>query len=175
MITYHGDMAVETGFELQSFRRRAPWIVALVGTVALVVLVILPPLVGGRLGALIVAAFSAVCHQLPERTMHVAGMPLAVCSRCVGIYAGLASGVALYAVGRPSEVIAAHAPMALVVALAVPGIDWLAGVAGWWQSGHVIRLATGAVFGYVAGTLMARAVVALNPSAAPHLSEDHGR
>ena len=32
------------------------------------------------------------CHQLEERTWTIAGVPMAVCSRCAGIYAGVALG-----------------------------------------------------------------------------------
>src|SRR3989339_1170806 len=30
----------------------------------------------------------AVCHQIPERTFHLHGQPLPLCSRCTGIYLG---------------------------------------------------------------------------------------
>jgi hypothetical protein len=41
---------------------------------------------------LVYLAGSVVCHQRPERSFHLAGIPLPVCARCVGIYAG--AGVA---------------------------------------------------------------------------------
>jgi uncharacterized membrane protein len=40
--------------------------------------------------------FSPVCHQIPNRSFHLAGHPLAVCSRCTGIYLGFLFGVMLY-------------------------------------------------------------------------------
>ena len=33
---------------------------------------------------------SLVCHQLPERSFHLWSVPLPVCARCTGIYAGAA-------------------------------------------------------------------------------------
>jgi uncharacterized membrane protein len=50
-------------------------------------------------GRAIYAAAAAVCHQLPERTFHLIGGPLAVCARCLGLYAGGAAvaGAALVA------------------------------------------------------------------------------
>lgn len=33
--------------------------------------------------------FSSLCHQLPEKSYHCNSMPLLVCARCTGIYAGL--------------------------------------------------------------------------------------
>lgn len=41
-----------------------------------------------RAGSLIHALFAAVCHQLPERSFMVWGQPVAVCHRCLGLYAG---------------------------------------------------------------------------------------
>ena len=37
--------------------------------------------------------FSQVCHQIPERSFHWAGSPMAVCHRCLGIYLGFWLGV----------------------------------------------------------------------------------
>ncbi len=36
--------------------------------------------------------FSRICHQDPARSFWIAGVPLAVCARCLGIYAGAALG-----------------------------------------------------------------------------------
>ncbi|HEY3103646.1 MAG TPA: DUF2085 domain-containing protein, partial [Pyrinomonadaceae bacterium] len=34
--------------------------------------------------------FSFLCHQIPERSFHIAGHKFAVCSRCTGLYSGFA-------------------------------------------------------------------------------------
>ncbi|MCP4654365.1 MAG: DUF2085 domain-containing protein [bacterium] len=39
------------------------------------------------------AFFHPVCHQLPERSFHCFGQPLAVCHRCLGLYAGFLVGL----------------------------------------------------------------------------------
>lgn len=36
--------------------------------------------------------FSGICHQQLARTIHLEGIPAAVCSRCLGIYAFLSIG-----------------------------------------------------------------------------------
>jgi uncharacterized membrane protein len=36
--------------------------------------------------------FRSLCHQMPERTLDIFGTPMVVCSRCAGIYAGIALG-----------------------------------------------------------------------------------
>ncbi|MEW5956725.1 MAG: DUF2085 domain-containing protein [Chloroflexota bacterium] len=36
----------------------------------------------------------AICHQIPERTIHLNGTPLPLCARCTGIYLGALMGLA---------------------------------------------------------------------------------
>lgn len=40
--------------------------------------------------------FSGICHQMPERSFCLWGHPLAVCARCMGIYAGFLFAVLLF-------------------------------------------------------------------------------
>src|SRR5436305_210204 len=40
--------------------------------------------------------FSFLCHQIPERSLHIEGAQLAVCSRCFGVYFGLFAGFVAY-------------------------------------------------------------------------------
>lgn len=35
----------------------------------------------------------AICHQIPDRTIHIAGTPLPLCARCTGIYLGALMGL----------------------------------------------------------------------------------
>jgi uncharacterized membrane protein len=46
-------------------------------------------------GALLRAAFAGVCHQIPERSFTLLGEPVAVCHRCLGLYAGGIAGLLL--------------------------------------------------------------------------------
>jgi uncharacterized membrane protein len=67
----------------------------------------------------IYAAASVVCHQIPSRSFALAGGPIAVCARCLGLYLGGLAGFALAAalhrkVGRVSR------PLAVVAAASVP-------------------------------------------------------
>ncbi len=43
-------------------------------------------------GFAVLAFFSKLCHQRPERSLILFGVPAAVCVRCLGIYAGAALG-----------------------------------------------------------------------------------
>lgn len=163
-------MGIPAAVETREFSAAAWWLA--VGVLLVVVFVVLlPPFVGERLRTLLMAAFSGVCHQLPERSPHLHGIPLAVCHRCLGIYLGLAAAAAAFRFlpGRDG-LLERSAPWWIVVALAVPGLDWLAGVAGLWSSGPFVRIATGSVFGVITGLLFTRALAmrrVRQPSTAP--------
>ncbi len=47
-------------------------------------------------GEFIYSVFSPVCHQISERSFFVFGFPLAICTRCLGIYTGCLLGLMLY-------------------------------------------------------------------------------
>lgn len=36
--------------------------------------------------------FDLLCHQLPDRSYHISEVPMAVCSRCIGIYGAFMAG-----------------------------------------------------------------------------------
>jgi uncharacterized membrane protein len=85
------------------------------------------------------AAFSWICHQRPERSWHVAGYPLAVCVRCLGVYLGALAGAV---VGRPFS-----RRWALTAAAVLAG-EWLAEAAGLAGSPEGVRFATGLTAGF---------------------------
>jgi uncharacterized membrane protein len=95
-------------------------------------------------------AFSYVCHQLPLRSFHLSGHPLAVCARCTGLYGGFAGASVVYPLVRSLNrtdtpgrrwLLLATVPMAVDL-----GLDFL----GLWQNTHLSRLATGLLLGSVA-------------------------
>lgn len=98
----------------------------------------------GPLGWLADAMFVVVCHRLPERTLLIAGVEMPICSRCAGIFAGLALG-ALIAWPKLSL-------RASRVALTVAGLLMLSDVVtqdlGVHPLWHATRLVTGAAFGH---------------------------
>jgi uncharacterized membrane protein len=107
----------------------------------------------------IYAAFSYLCHQIAERSFYLEGHPLAVCSRCFGVYAGLAAGVLMFPVLR--SVYSSPPPPRIVLFLApVPtAIDWALGVFGIWENTHFSRFATAAILGAVCAFFVVPAVV----------------
>lgn len=132
-----------------------PWLV----TGAVLVLAVLPPFVGEGFARFLYAGFSFVCHQIPDRSFAVAGEPFAVCERCLGIYVGLfVASLSFPLIHRWDGYIMRRVGMVLVISLVPMGVDWLAGMFGIWGGTAAIRVATGVIFGAVAGYLFARAV-----------------
>src|SRR4051794_17031098 len=66
----------------------------------LALLVAAPVLPVPAAGVLYLAG-SFICHQLPDRSFHLAGVQLPVCARCIGIYAGLFACLCVQACGLP--------------------------------------------------------------------------
>ena len=94
------------------------------------------------LGALpLYAAFSWVCHQRPLRTWTIGPYPLAVCVRCLGIYAGALAGSLA---GLPFHRRLFYAAGALLAA------EWLIEFSGWVAPPSVARFAVGLLAGFFA-------------------------
>lgn len=109
--------------------------------------------------SLVYLAGAVVCHQKPERSFQLAGLPLPVCARCVGLYAGAALGaIALAAramrqrfapnpLGQPSSARYRRALVwAVAPTLATVVWEWAVGV----MPAHLIRASAGAPAGAVA-------------------------
>ena len=95
-------------------------------------------------------AFSFVCHQIPERSFHIAGYKFAVCSRCTGLYAGFALGTLTYPIVRSLRQTETPSIVWLFLAAAPLVIDFSLGYFSIWQNNHASRFATGALLGSVA-------------------------
>ena len=110
----------------------------------------------GAVGVALDAAFATTCHRIPERTLVLVGVAMPVCSRCAGIFAGVAVG-ALAAWPALS-------PRAWRLAITAASLIMLADVmtqdAGLHPVWHPARIATGLLFGYALAaacvTLLAR-------------------
>ncbi len=105
--------------------------------------------------------FAYVCHQIPSRSFHFEGHPLAVCARCTGIYAGFALGVLLYPLARPLARAEAPRRLWLFIAAGPITLDFLLGWLGIWENTHFSRLLTGAFFGAVCAFFVVPACTAL--------------
>jgi uncharacterized membrane protein len=103
--------------------------------------------------------FSIVCHQDPARSFWIAGAPLAVCIRCLGIYLGAALGAASSSAGILPAGARASRPRFLA-ALALTGTLNALDVAAEWSNLHgnlpTLRFALGLALGAAIGALVAR-------------------
>lgn len=136
------------------------WALSIGVTFGLLALVVAPPFVGSTARELLYSGFSTVCHQLPARTLHIGGIALAVCHRCLGMYGGLALSALLFLVAlRWDAALWRYSKWLLLGSLAVPAADWLLGASGVFPNTPASRILTGGVFGLVAGYYLARAFV----------------
>ncbi|PSQ98576.1 MAG: hypothetical protein BRD48_06710 [Bacteroidetes bacterium QS_9_68_14] len=139
---------------------RYGWLLATAVAAVLVAGAFLPPLVDGAARVLARQAFAPVCHQLPARSFALAGVPLAVGHRCLGIYVGLLAGTVAWPL-LPTWLRGRVGPRAgaLVLAAGAPAAgDWALSVAGLWANTALTRTVTGALLGGAMGLLFARAM-----------------
>jgi len=132
---------------------RTVWISTLGGTVVWLAAIFLAPWLAGRgsgsAARFVYAVFSPVCHQIPDRCFFLFGHPLAVCGRCLGIYAGFAAGLVLYPFVRGFARIALPAARLFVLLTLPLAFDAVAGILGLWRSPIGVRFATGLVWGTI--------------------------
>ena len=103
--------------------------------------------------------FSYACHQIPDRSLHLDGHSLAVCTRCFGVYFGLFAGVIIYPVWRPIEEIEPVRRFWLFLSLVPVTIDWSLTMFGIWENTHVSRFLTGLILGVACATFIVPAIV----------------
>lgn len=107
---------------------------------------------------LLMTAFSSVCHQIPERSFHVADVSLAVCHRCTGIYAGIPLAIATILLTNGWKIRKNVWAALLFGSLFLMGLDWGLSVIGLWENTLLSRLITGSLFGLTAGAFLAYVV-----------------
>jgi uncharacterized membrane protein len=103
--------------------------------------------------------FSYICHQIPERSLHLAGHQMAVCSRCFGVYVGLLAGILIYPLWRSIDEVDPIPRIWLFLSLVPISIDWSLTIFGIWENTHVSRFVTGAILGIACATYIVPALV----------------
>jgi len=103
--------------------------------------------------------FGYLCHQISERSFHVAGEQMAVCSRCFGVYLGILVGFALYPLFRNVENTEPPRRFWLLVAIIPAAVDWSLTVFGVWENTLWSRLVTGLILGGACSVFIVPAVV----------------
>ena len=122
---------------------QSPWRYALLlACLCWLGLVLAPPLAaaaGWPYADLLHWLLHPVCHQIPERSFHLLGEPLAACARCTGLYLGFTLGVAAWPhLPRLARALAARPRWVLVFMVPLAVDVWVANTA-------LSRLATGLV------------------------------
>jgi len=132
---------------------RAVYAATAAGTVLWLAAIFAAPWLAGR-GAdgaarFAYAVFAPTCHQIPERCFALGGHPLAVCGRCLGVYAGFAAGLALYPLIRGFSRLALPMARVFVLSILPLALDGVAGVLGLWRSPIEVRFLTGLAWGAI--------------------------
>jgi uncharacterized membrane protein len=129
------------------------WLLVLTGTLSFVGLFLVAPVAHANnarwFSFVVYEAFSHLCHQIPERSFHIAGYPLAVCARCTGLYVGFAAIVSCYPLLTSLRRTDTPERKWLFIAAAPLGIDFALGFLGIWENNHLSRVLTGALLGGV--------------------------
>lgn len=92
--------------------------------------------------------FSGICHQIPERSFQYYGYPMAVCSRCAGIYYGFFLSAIVYPFlikkwNAESSIIL----YSLFAGLGIMALEYIVTKIGWIPLSHPARMLTGWLVG----------------------------
>ncbi len=87
--------------------------------------------------------FSAICHQLPDRSWHIHGEPLAACIRCTAIYYGFLAG--LLTLSNPNARL-------FKIALVITAAEWLLALVVF--DSEVLRALSGVLLGASAAPIV---------------------
>lgn len=93
------------------------------------------------------AVFSPVCHQIEARSFLLFGQPLAVCSRCLGIYIGCLVGIGIYPFLRGFDRVEIPRTDVFIYLSSPIIIDTIGNFAGLWNTANLARFAAGLLWG----------------------------
>jgi len=104
---------------------------------------------GNGWGAVLYGIFSPLCHQNPERCFHLWGYPLAVCSRCFGIYTGVILGLIFFPLTNRFSSVWVPKTSLFVLVTAPIVFDTLGNFLLLWMTPPWLRFAIGGLWGIV--------------------------
>ena len=112
----------------------------------------LQPLMSGGPSVLVRLLAAPTCHQMAHRSLLLDGIPMAVCARCIGIYAGGALGLWAYGLlARP----AARPPVwSFLGVVALNVVDVGLGLLGLPNLSNLPRSLLGGLAGFVAALFL---------------------
>ena len=136
-------------------------------TTAWIVCLVAAPVLPGWAGAILYGIGSFICHQIPERSFHLAGFQLPVCARCLGIYAG-AAVVAAFVVTRwrssedPLRSSSAARRRLAIVAAIPTLVTVVLEMAGVWSPSNLTRAVAGVPLGGIVAFVVVSALATLH-------------
>jgi len=95
--------------------------------------------------------FADFCHQDPNRSFWIGGQPMAVCSRCLGIYTGFTLSWILLPFLSIIEPHDNYLKKVILAVVLLNCIDVIGNAFGFWQNTLVSRLVLGWLMGWTAG------------------------
>jgi uncharacterized membrane protein len=98
--------------------------------------------------------FSTVCHQQINRTISVNGIPMAVCSRCFGVYTSFFAGLLLIPAIPQHTLRNTFIIPILLFAVLLNVVDVVTYATGIWNNMLYSRLIAGALIGLSAAVLL---------------------
>jgi uncharacterized membrane protein len=122
---------------------------------ALIGLAVAAPLFNSEL---IYHFFSAACHQISDRCYSVENRPMALCVRCLWIYAGLGLGHLFFAFIRLDE---GNSRALLFLGIGLMAGDVAMETLGFYHSLPIVRSVTGFLFGFGCSSLVLRGLTQL--------------
>jgi uncharacterized membrane protein len=100
--------------------------------------------------------FRVMCHGLERRCLELFDVPMPICARCAGIYAGLVLGLAAFwLIPLLREKVMRIVAFVAVTPLALDGLTQLTGLR---ESTNELRIATGVIAGLAFGLWVLSAV-----------------
>lgn len=96
-----------------------------------------------------------VCHQMPNRSFRIADIPMAVNTRCFGVFAGLLAGWLLILPLKDHLAGQRWLFWLLIAAVILQAADVAGNIAGLWSNTNLSRFFTGSLLGITAGLLPA--------------------
>ena len=121
-------------------RRTVLLLIALLAGGLVLLAAVGPVFLGDRVHAL----YGLACHQSPERCLSVAGHPMALCVRCLGLFLGFGLGALLALMHPLRRRLALHI---LLLAAALTACDGAAEQFGLYNNLIPLRLVTGILLG----------------------------
>lgn len=107
-------------------------------------------------------AFFNFCHQIPERSFWINGQPMAVCSRCIGIYSGFAAGWILLPLWSVKKIGGWSMKKVALGFVLINFFDIVGNMLGFWENTLVSRSALGYTIGFSAALIFSGAFFKIN-------------